>query len=243
MTMPEDSAARVAHAEANWRTAFRWGLAIVALQFAVALYYAHQTWPPPRVPMHWDIKGEVNRYGTGKEGALLLLFLPCLSLFVTGLIRFVTRQGPRLEGLAATPRLLGAVFIFVPLLLTGVTAMVGSMTLSGAPFAASAWRLRAIFVAAGLLIGVLGNFLGKTRRNWYIGVRTPWSLSSDAAWAKSNRLAGRLMVATGIVTILLALFGPPFSAAIALVAGSAIMGASAVYVSWAVWRDDPNRTA
>jgi uncharacterized membrane protein len=243
MSLPEDPAARVARAEAIWRTAFRWGLAITALQAAVAAYYAYQVWPLPRVPMHWNIKGEVDRYGKGRQDALLFLLLPCISLMVTALIRFVTRAGPRLEGMAATPRLLAAVFIFVPLLFTGVIAMIGSMTLSNAPFAASAWKIRAVLVGAGLLVGVLGNFMGKTQRNWYIGVRTPWSLSSDAAWQKSNRLAGRLMVITGAVAVLLALFGPPVSAAIALGLGSAIMGVSAVYVSWAVWRNDPNRTA
>lgn len=243
MSLSDDPADRIAKAQAIWRAAYRWGLAIVALHFAVALYYAYALWPLTHVPMHWDINGHINRYGSGKEAGAILLFLPCLALFVVSIIRFVSRTGPRIEGMAATPRLLGAVFVFVPALLTAVTALVGSMTLSNAPFDNSLGFLRAIFVGAGLLVAITGNFLGKTRRNWYIGVRTPWSLSSDAAWAKSNRVAGRGMVLTGVATILAALFAPPLYAGIVLGIGSAIMAVSAVYTSWATWRDDPKRIA
>lgn len=243
MSLSDDPVDRIAKAQAIWRAAYRWGLAIVALHFAVALYYAQALWPLTHVPMHWDINGHINRYGSGKESGGIMIMLACLSLFVISIIRFVTRTGPRLEGMAATPRLLGAVFIFVPLLLTGVTAMVGSLSLADAPFDKSIWQMRAIFVGAGLLVAITGNFLGKTRRNWYIGVRTPWSLSSDAAWAKSNRVAGRGMVLTGAATILAALFAPPLYGGIVLGIGSAIMAVSAVYTSWATWRDDPKRIA
>jgi uncharacterized membrane protein len=243
MMQTEDDAGRVARAERMWSGAFRVSLFIIAIQLAAAAYFARAIWSLNRVPMHWNAAGQIDRWGAGREAALILFVLPAVSAFTMAILRFASMTGPRREGLAATPRLLASVFIAVPLLLLGVVVMIGSGMVSRAPWGPSLWQGRVILAAAGLLVAGLGNFLGKTRRNWWMGVRTPWSLESDLAWAKSNRLAGRLMVVTGLCTVLAAAALDVRAAAFVLAGGSIVMATASVFTSWWVWRRDPDRTA
>ncbi|MEL7298668.1 MAG: SdpI family protein, partial [Pseudomonadota bacterium] len=59
----------------------------------------------------------------------------------------------------------------------------------------------------GLLFVVLGNYMGKLRKNFFIGIRTPWTLASDEVWARTHRLGGYLFVAAGIGLMLSAFIG------------------------------------
>jgi uncharacterized membrane protein len=65
-----------------------------------------------------------------------------------------------------------------------------------------------VFVAVGLLFMVIGNFLGKVRKNFFLGIRTPWTLASDEVWAKTHRLGGWCFVAAGIVMALMGVAAP-----------------------------------
>ena len=60
--------------------------------------------------------------------------------------------------------------------------------------------------AIGLLIYYAGILTENARPNWFIGVRTPWTLSSEKVWNKTNRLAGKLFKAAGILTVFDAAF-------------------------------------
>ena len=59
----------------------------------------------------------------------------------------------------------------------------------------------------GLLFVVLGNFMGKFTKNFFLGIRTPWTLASDEVWLRTNRLGGKLVVLTGLVLLASSLFG------------------------------------
>lgn len=97
--------------------------------------------------------------------------------------------------------------------------------------------------AVSILLIVLGNFLGKSRANFFVGVRTPWSLSSDLSWEKSNRICGWLMVLTGFA-VLVALISGPFDVAIFVMMVGTIGGALAgVVASYVYWKRDPDRHA
>jgi len=48
------------------------------------------------------------------------------------------------------------------------------------------------------LLMFVGNYMGKIRKNFFIGIRTPWTLASDEVWAKTHRLGGWCMVAAGL---------------------------------------------
>ncbi|MBK8268617.1 MAG: SdpI family protein [Planctomycetes bacterium] len=63
-----------------------------------------------------------------------------------------------------------------------------------------------IGIILGIMFMVLGNWMGKLRRNLYIGIRTPWTIANDIVWEKTHRLGGRLFVAAGIVTVAVCTF-------------------------------------
>ena len=64
-----------------------------------------------------------------------------------------------------------------------------------------------IFVGIGLLLVLLGNYMGKLRKNFFIGVRTPWTLASDEVWARTHRLTGWLWAAAGLALAIDGLLG------------------------------------
>jgi uncharacterized membrane protein len=66
-----------------------------------------------------------------------------------------------------------------------------------------------VFVAVGLLLMVMGNFLGKVRKNFFLGIRTPWTLASDEVWAKTHRLGGWCFVVAGIFMAIMGVITPP----------------------------------
>jgi len=72
-------------------------------------------------------------------------------------------------------------------------------------------------VGIGLLFYHIGILMENAERNWFIGIRTPWTLSSDRVWRKTNRLGGKLFRSAGIAAIFgvffpeLALFFGEFS--------------------------------
>ncbi len=80
----------------------------------------------------------------------------------------------------------------------------------------------------GIMFIVLGNYMSKIKPNWFMGIRTPWTLSSEEVWNKTHRLGGKLFILTGVVMILMNFFPVSwrmpvlFAMIIALVAGTFI---------------------
>jgi uncharacterized membrane protein len=65
----------------------------------------------------------------------------------------------------------------------------------------------AIPAALGLLLVVLGSFLGKFRRNFFAGIRTPWTLASEEVWLRTHRLGGKVLVVAGLALAVAGLLG------------------------------------
>src|SRR5207245_1106967 len=94
-------------------------------------------------------------------------------------------------------------------------------------------------VTVGALLVVIGNYLGKTRSNFFFGVRTPWTLSSELSWAKTHRLAGRLFVLCGLLIVVVALVAPGPTTAVVIGMAITSMVVIPVLYSYLVWRTDP----
>ena len=99
-----------------------------------------------------------------------------------------------------------------------------------------------VFPMAGLLFIVLGNFMSKLRPNWFVGVRTPWTLSSKLSWDKTHRLAGWLFMLMGTVFFLMLLAPNGWTLLAALVFDVLCVVWIVVY-SYLVYRRDPQRTS
>jgi len=103
--------------------------------------------------------------------------------------------------------------------------------------------IKATFIGIGLLFIIIGNYLPKTRSNWLIGIRTPWTLSSDITWEKTHRIGGRLFLGAGILTIISALFLPIEFAIVTSLTLTLGAAAVSIFYSWWVWRAATDRTS
>jgi uncharacterized membrane protein len=94
----------------------------------------------------------------------------------------------------------------------------------------------------GVMLVIIGNLLPRARPNWFVGIRTPWTLSSDRIWERTNRLGGVLFVISGLVMIG-ATFGPSWMLGPAIGVAIALAGITPLLYSLVLWiRDRKNNT-
>jgi uncharacterized membrane protein len=158
---------------------------------ASAILYPHL---PPRVPTHWNIHGRVDGYGA-KEWAVFLG--PGIMAAMLVLFRLLPWLSPRHFAVDA----FRATYLYIMFVLLVFFGYVHALTL----WAALTQSLnvgRAILGGLFLLLALLGNLLGKVQRNFYIGVRTPWTIANERVWNATHRLAAKLFVAAGLLGFL-----------------------------------------
>jgi uncharacterized membrane protein len=193
----------------------RWlGPAVVAAMWAFAIaVYARL---PQQVPSHWNLRGEVDGWMAKPWGPLMLPIVGTVMLAVLWLL-------PRIDPRRANVELFTETRVLITNLLLCFFAIVQVAVLGQA----LGWPVdggRVVTASIGLLFVALGNYLPRIRSNWFIGIRTPWTLSSDRVWRATHRIGGRTFVAGGLVMALAALLGPvargwAVGAAIAIAAG------------------------
>jgi uncharacterized membrane protein len=213
-----------------------WKTEIPQLAILVAMFcWAAFSWTtgPSRMPVHWGIDGQPDRWGGRFEGVLLL---PLIGLALYLLLRFVPLLDP---GRANYLQFSGAWIVLRTTILAffGLLYVVMQATARGHAVPMD----RVMPAGIGVLFVVIGGVLGKVRPNWFVGVRTPWTLSSKASWVRTHRLAGWLFVAAGLLTLVGGLVCPA-RWALGILLGSAILAGlvSTVY-SWWVWKNDPDK--
>ncbi len=174
---------------------------------------------PDKVASHWGINGQVNGY---MDKGLATFLLPGMMLLLAALFFIIPRIDPLKENIEkfrdayeemVIVILAFLLFIYLQTMLWNIGIQI-SMALT-VPF------------GVGLLFIYLGFLLPKAKRNWFVGIRTPWTMSSDAVWDKTHKMGGKLFKAMGII-IMLSVFlgGGAFYVLIGLVL------ASVVYLFW-----------
>lgn len=209
--------------------------AAAAGQAALGLYVWRFGSTAP-IPMHFDLDGNVDRWGGRGEAALVIGGMAAVSL-ITGLLIDATARRPEAD--EARKRGLGvarSVAVSAPCL---ISAMIAGLALSPNPTALGSMHL-VLMVACALMV-VIGAVMGKVAPNAFVGLRTPWNLNSKLAWEKSNRLAGRLLFWSGLVGVFLAPTAPQALGMRVFVGAVLAIAVIAVFESWRVWRADPER--
>jgi uncharacterized membrane protein len=162
---------------------------LIAATVAVGIW-AYAVLPPDaRIAVHFSASGDPDGFMPKGPG---LAVLPAIGAVIVSILALATRPNRRDSGLAASAGVVGVVLI-------GVAAM---FLVSEAAIAKRAMDptfdvIRWLFVAIGILFLVTGNLLGKVRHNYFIGVRTPWTMRDKRVWDKTQRFTGRLMVLAG----------------------------------------------
>jgi uncharacterized membrane protein len=185
---------------------------------------------PDTIPIHWGLSGEPNRYA-GKGQGLLALPVTAVVMYIVLLL------APRMS--RATEAQLGRVYGWVRLgLLAMLAALYTAIVLSVLDVPIDVGRVGPALIGA-LLLGV-GATMGRMRPNPIMGVRTPWTLASQAAWDASHRIGGRIFMAVGALMVLGGLTGLTwlFLASIVVLFGGILF---LVPYGWWTWRSDPKR--
>lgn len=215
------------------KTNWKWELpqlAMLALMAGVSLW----AWPlaPDRVPIHWNLQGEVDGYGSKTMG---LLLAPAIAAAMYFLLLFIPRIDPGRSNLENSARAYQAIRVALMAFFTGLHIMTVRATL-GARVSMNHF----MGLAMAALFLVLGNYLTKLRPNWFAGIRTPWTLSSSLSWTKTHRLAGPVFMGMGVGMAVLG-FVPTGGMLATVLTLDAVAIAGLVLYSYFVWRDDPNR--
>ena len=166
---------------------------------------------PDIVPLHVNLKGVVDRYGSKNELITMTLILTAVNVLVYLLLPQVYRIDPKryaAENKTRLHRIAFAVSIFIAaaLCLLIYSSIHGDMKFS----------TRFILSGAGLIIAVVGNYMYNIKPNYFAGIRLPWTLNNDENWRKTHMLAGKLMFGGGLLIAVICLFIPLLASIIAL---------------------------
>lgn len=170
-------------------------LLIVAVGFLLgAIFYQKM---PARVPVHWDAQGHVNGYGSRFMGAF---FLPLLNLGVYLLMAaapYIDPRGSNYRKFKGSYQAIKCMVMVALLFIYICTSL-----------AAIGMRINiamVVSVAIAFLFIVLGNVMGRIRFNYFVGIRTPWTLANEEVWRKTHRFAAPVWVLGGIAILLFAI--------------------------------------
>ena len=192
-------------------------LTAIALAAALSLGFGAPEVLRERIPIHWDINMEPDGWVPRGEFAPYLLVFPgvmALMVLLMWGLPYLSPKSFEVERFAAT---WGYVFTLLVAYFGYLFALQAWVAVSE-----NAWFDRPFIAGIFVLFGLLGNVMGKVQRNFWMGVRTPWTLASEAVWVRTHRHAAWLWVATGIVGAVMVLVGVPFWIAFVLLMASAL---------------------
>ena len=192
---------------------FPFSISILIISWVVAFLYEPTL--PGQIAIHWNIKGEADGYIDKSIG---IYMMPMTSTVIYMLFLVLPKISPRGFRLDNVKNVLGILLLTILSLDFIIMVMMFEATLSP-EFNITQWT----YFLVGVLFVVLGNYMGKLPKNFFIGIRTPWTLVSDEVWFKTHKLGGRIFFATGLLTSLGSLLNWPHIAMVTLLCMAALI--------------------
>jgi len=164
-------------------------LLIILISFAVGIYLYPQM--PEKIASHWNAQGEVDGYMSKFWG---LFLMPIISLALFLLFLFI----PKIDPLKANIEKFRKYFDYFMVIFFAFLFYLYLLTI--------AWNLGERFnmiqflsPAFGTLFFYCGIMIENAKRNWFIGIRTPWTLSNEEVWKKTHDVGGKLFKIAGVI--------------------------------------------
>src|SRR5712692_9412899 len=203
----------------------RWfGLVVAAVAVAVSIWAYPSL--PPAVATHWNVRGPADGFSSR---IVAVSIFPIVVLVMTGLFNVLPKVDPRRENygkfLSTYWLIANAVIVFM---------LIGHGMIIATGLGYTVKIDRPLPIGLGVLFIVLGNYLTRVEPNWFVGIRTPWTLSSDTVWRKTHRTGGWLFVLGGLVVAAAALVSPVAAAPLVGIALATTVAVPIVqsYVLW-----------
>lgn len=190
----------------EWDTIKRdWPLWVLmaGLLITAVFVYPHL---PDQVPSHWNMQGEVDRYQSRLMGAI---FAPLMSIGLYLLMILMPLTDPQRQNYqrftgAYTFIRWGLVIFFAVLYAATIMVALGYLVDIG----------MVVKAIVSLLFIMIGNFMGQFRHNYFVGIKTPWTLANEEIWRRTHRLGGRIWVLCGLICLAMAFINSTWSAII-----------------------------
>ncbi|MGC1204653.1 MAG: SdpI family protein [Flavobacteriaceae bacterium] len=166
-------------------------ITIVLIPFIYLAYIWNSL--PETVPTHWNYKGEIDAWGKKSSLILIMFLLPVLTYVLFSIIPFID---PKKKIQAMENKYHNLKFmmtLFMSALAIFIIYSVKEQSITNPAF---------IILAIGLLYIILGNYMKTLKANYFIGIRTPWTLENETVWKKTHALAGKLWFIGGLAIII-----------------------------------------
>ncbi len=149
---------------------------------------------PDQVPSHWNAAGEIDDYASKN---FTVFFFPAITLFIYLLMTFL----PLIDPLRKNYQKFNTPFFFIRLVLVLFFALLYFYTLaSGMGYQGNITYF--ILPAISLLFIIFGYAMPRIKQNWFVGIRTPWTIQSEDVWQKTHQLGGKVFIFMGILSLL-----------------------------------------
>ncbi len=164
---------------------------IVLLPFIYLLYIWKDL--PLEVPMHWNIKGEIDRYGDKSELLLIPILLPLLTYLIFLIV-------PKIDPKNKISKM-GEKYHHIRMLLTIFMSILALFIIYAAKNQSFA-NPNYIVLTIGILYIFFGNYFKTIKANYFIGIRTPWTLENETVWKETHKLGGKMWFIGGIIVVI-----------------------------------------
>jgi uncharacterized membrane protein len=166
---------------------------VILIITIIGAWYFYQNLPEV-VPSHWGINGEVNGYSSR---AVASFAIPAMLIGMYLLFLILPYFDPKKTQYEKFSK----VYTIFKTLILGLLAVIYfAANLSGLGYNIPVGTLTPVLI--GVLFIIIGNYLSKIKLNWFVGIKTPWTLSSEEVWNKTHRMGGKLFMLVGLIFIL-----------------------------------------
>ncbi|MFA5917037.1 MAG: SdpI family protein [Candidatus Gracilibacteria bacterium] len=171
-------------------------LLIVLLMILIGVY----VYPilPDIVPIHWGFDGKPDNMGSKLTNVITF---PIIALVLVVLFAFLPKLDPKKENYDKFGKT-WEVFQFSIIGLMLYVQIITSFVTLNPEYNISRFMLFGI----GTLFVILGNYMGKIRQNYFVGIKLPWTLANEENWNKTHRFGGKMFMLAGVLFILNAIF-------------------------------------
>ncbi|WP_105615972.1 SdpI family protein [Vallitalea okinawensis] len=147
---------------------------------------------PEQIPMHWNIYGQVDRY----DNKYFVLLLAGLPILMYGLGKVLPKIDPKRENYKKHAKSYHLIMTLIMLFFIYINWIVLASSL-GYGVDTSIW----VNFGIGVLFIIMGNYMPKIRHNYFVGVKTPWTIADEDTWNKTHRVAGYYFLIAGLLFI------------------------------------------
>jgi uncharacterized membrane protein len=213
-----------------------WADGIALLVWLLPIIYLISVYPSlnARLPLHFNAAGVPNRYGSKTEFAGSVLVVSAIGLLTGLLVRFLPLIDPKKKAKysqATFVRISHAV-IFLISAISFLVIYSGTQTHFKMP-------VKIFLPLMGLFFAYLGNLLNSVKPNYFVGIRTPWTLENEEVWRKTHRLAAKLWLPGGIILAALGWALTGAAAQIVFIGGLLVIALVPVIYSYIYYRHLP----